>query len=42
MIITLQLIPSGFILEYKMHAKIKLINLILLIWSNLKAVIIKE
>ena len=42
MIITLQLTPSGFILELEMLAKIKLINLTLLIWSNLKVVIIKE
>lgn len=32
MIITLQLTPNGFILELEMLAKIKLINLTLLIW----------
>jgi len=42
MIITQQLTLNGFILEFEMLAKIKLINSTLLIWSNLKAVIIKE
>ena len=42
MIITLQITPSGFFLELEMLAKIKLINLTLLIWLNLIVVIIKE